>query len=93
MKTELKQTQKKLDKAQKRLDKLTRDLNKILESYKDFRDYLYQIGSETTTEEELQSLYNKTIDISLNGHKVKLAFDAVNYNNLIHLVEQAIKEF
>ena len=82
-----------MNKIEKRLDKLTRDLNKTLESYKDFRDYLYQIGSETTTEEELQSLYEKTINISLNGHKVKLAFDAENYNNLVHLVEQAIKEF
>ena len=89
----MKATKKKLDKAQKRLDKLTRDLDKTLESYKDFLQYLYQIGSETTTEEELQSLYEKTIDISLSGHKVKIAFDAVNYNNLVHLVEQAIEEF
>ena len=89
----MKATKKKLSKAQKRLDKLTRDLDKTLKSYQDFLQYLYQIGSETTTEEELQSLYEKTINISLNGHKVKLAFDAVNYNNLVHLVEQAIKEF
>lgn len=68
-------------------------LDKTLESYKDFLQYLYQIGSETTTEEELDYLYEKTINISLNGHKVKITFDAVNYNNLVHLVEQAIEEF
>lgn len=68
-------------------------VDETLKSYQDFLQYLYQIGSETTTEEELQSLYEQTIDISLDGHKVKIAFDAVNYNNLVHLVEQAIKEF
>jgi hypothetical protein len=89
----MKAAKKRLSKAQKRLDKLTRGLDKSLEYYKDFLQYLYQIGSETTTEEELQLLYGKTIDISLNGHKVKIAFDAVNYNNLVHLVEQAVREF
>lgn len=71
---------------------IKKKIDKTLKSYQDFLQYLYQIGSETTTEEELQSLYEKTINISLNGHRVKLAFDAVNYNNLVHLVEQAIKE-
>ena len=78
--------------TKKKLDKLNVNINKTLKSYQDFLQHLYQIGSETTTEEELQSLYNKTINISFNGHKIKLSFDAVNYNNLVHLVERAIEE-
>ena len=61
--------------------------------YKDFRDYLYQIGSETTTEEELDELYNKNVTIAFNNHTVKIPFDAVIYNKLVDLIETMIKEY
>ena len=89
----MKHIKRKFNKVEKRLDKLNSKISAQLKSYQDFLQFLYQVGSETTTEEELLSLYNKTINISFNNHKIKLSFDAVNYNNLVHLVEQAIKEY
>lgn len=62
-------------------------------SWKDFLAYLYQIGSETTTEEELAKLYDETVTIAFNYHVINIPFDATIYNKLVDLVETIIKEY
>lgn len=62
-------------------------------SWKDFLEYLRQIGSETTTEEELKELYNENVTIEFNYHTITVPFDAVIYNKLVDLVETIIKEY
>jgi hypothetical protein len=64
-----------------------------LEDYQDFLDYLYLIGSESTTEEELNRLYNEKVHIEFDGHTLHIPFDAVIYNSLVSLVETIIKEY
>lgn len=58
----------------------------------DFLEYLNIIGSETTTEEELEELYNENVEIEFNHHKVSIPFDAVIYNELLNLITNIIKE-
>lgn len=65
----------------------------ILQSYKDFRDRLYLIGSESITEEQLDLLYNTFVHISCAGKTVSIPFDATIYNILVYLIETMIKEF
>lgn len=62
-------------------------------SWKDFLAYLYQIGSETTTEEELAKLYDEKVTIAFNHHVINVPFDATIYNKLVDLVETIIKEY
>lgn len=62
-------------------------------SWKDFLAYLYQIGSETTTEEELAKLYNETVTIAFNHHIINIPFNATVYNKLVDLIETIIKEY
>lgn len=69
------------------------DLTKQLSDLKAFKDYLDYIGSESCPLEELDDLYNRTINITLNGHIVHIPFDAENYHNLLNLITIAIKEF
>ena len=56
-------------------------------------DYLYQIGSETTTEKELEELYKEKVTIDFNHHKIDIPFDAVIYNKLVDLIETMIEEY
>ena len=63
------------------------------QSYEQFRDYLYLIGSEVITEEELERLYNTFVTITCDGHTVSIPFDAVIYNKLVDLIETMIKEY
>lgn len=65
----------------------------ILEGYKSFLDYLYLIGSESTTEEELTRLYNEHVNIEFDGHTLHIPFDSVIYNSLVSLVETIVKEY
>lgn len=58
----------------------------------DFLEYLNIIGSETTTEEELEELYNENVEIEFDHHKVSIPFDAVIYNELLNLITNIIKE-
>lgn len=58
-----------------------------------FRDHLNLIGSESITEEDLADLYKSEVVIVFNRHVLSLPFDAVTYNGLLSLVENAIKEF
>ena len=58
----------------------------------DFLEYLNIIGSETTTEEELEELYKENVEIEFNHHKVSIPFDAVIYNELLNLITNIIKE-
>ena len=67
-------------------------LNSPNQSYTDFLKYLDIIGSETTTEEELEELYNENVEIEFNHHKVSIPFDAVIYNALLNLITNIIKE-
>ena len=64
----------------------------ILESHKNFLDYLYIIGSESTSEEELDRLYNEEVYIEFDHHIITLPFDAVLYNALLSLMENIVKE-
>lgn len=64
-----------------------------LTGYKDFLEYLNIIGSESTTQEELDELYEKCVDIEFNHHKVSIPFDAVIYNELLNLITTIIKEY
>ena len=70
----------------------TNQPNRPSQSYTDFLEYLNIIGSETTTEEELEELYNKNVEIEFNHHKVSIPFDAVIYNELLNLITNIIKE-
>ena len=64
-----------------------------LTEYKDFLEYLNIIGSESTTQEELDELYEEYVDIEFNHHKVSIPFDAVIYNELLNLITTMIKEY
>lgn len=64
-----------------------------LQAHKDFLSHLYQLGSETTTEDELEKLYSKPIIVQFDGEEVHLHFNASNYNFLVSLLEQAINEY
>lgn len=64
-----------------------------LHGYKAFRDYLYMIGSESTTEEELETYYDECFTITLKDHVVEIPFDATAYNNILTAIENIIKEF
>ena len=64
-----------------------------LTEYKDFLEYLNIIGSESTTQEELDELYEEYVDIEFNHHKVSIPFDAVIYNELLNLITNIIKEY
>jgi hypothetical protein len=64
-----------------------------LTSYRALREYLLLIGSESTTETELQDLYNSFVNIEFNGYSVSIPFDATIYNSLLTLIETQIKEF
>ena len=66
--------------------------NQQNQDYTDFLKYLNIIGSETTTREELEELYNENVEIEFNHHKVSIPFDAVIYNELLNLVTNIIKE-
>lgn len=67
--------------------------NKQTAELTDFLEYLNIIGSETTTEEELEELYEEYVDIEFNHHKVSIPFDAVIYNELLNLITTMIKEY
>lgn len=64
-----------------------------LTEYKDFLEYLNIIGSESTTQEELDELYEEYVDIEFNHHKVSIPFDGVIYNELLNLITTIIKEY
>lgn len=64
-----------------------------LTEYKDFLEYLNIIGSESTTQEELDELYEECVEIEFNHHKVSIPFDAVIYNELLNLITTIIKEY
>ena len=66
--------------------------NRPSQDYTDFLKYLNIIGSETTTREELEELYNENVEIEFNHHKVSIPFDAVIYNELLNLITNIIKE-
>jgi hypothetical protein len=67
-------------------------LNRQTAELTDFLEYLNIIGSETTTEEELEELYKENVEIEFNHHKVSIPFDAVIYNELLNLITNIIKE-
>jgi hypothetical protein len=69
------------------------NIEKRFKSYKDFQDHLYTIGSETTTEEELDRLYGTNVTITFDNRTIDIPFDAVIYNELVDLMETIIKEF
>jgi hypothetical protein len=63
------------------------------EKLKTFADYLDNLCSETTTEEELLQAYDHPIQIIHNDHRVSIPFSAETYNILVKLLEEAMEEF
>ena len=61
--------------------------------FEGFREYLLQIGSESTTEEELERLYTTNVVINVDNYEVFIPFDATIYNELLKLIEKVIEEF
>ena len=59
----------------------------------DFRDFLYSIGSETTTEQELDRLYDTDVSIIVDGRRIDIEFDATIYNCILETIEKVIKEY
>ena len=64
-----------------------------IDSLKEFLDYVYMLGSESITEEQLDALYDTHITISHQGHTLNIPFDAVAYNCLTDFIETLIKEY
>ena len=56
----------------------------------ELKDYLITIGSESTTEQELEELYDKYIDIEFDNRTIRIPFDAVSYDALIDLLTTLI---
>ena len=54
--------------------------------YREFLNHLHQIGSETTTEEELMALYQQDVTIIFDNHRVDIAFNAAIYNELVDIL-------
>ena len=64
-----------------------------IDKYQEFLNYLNTIGSETTTEEELEALYDQNITITFNNHELQIPFDAISFNALHDLITELIKEY
>ena len=64
-----------------------------LMEYEDFLEYLNVIGSESTSQEELDELYEEQVTIEFNHHRVDIPFDAVIYHELLNLMNTIIKEY
>ena len=64
-----------------------------LQAYKDFRDYLYMLGSESMSEQDLNELYGTKVTIKHRDKSLNIPFDAVLYNQLTTLIETLIKEY
>ena len=64
-----------------------------LQEYEEFRDYLYVLGSEVMSDEELRNLYQHDVVITYQDRRVTIPFDAVVYNSLVQLIETQIKEY
>ena len=62
-------------------------------SLKTFLDYMYMLGSESTTDEQLEALYDTHITISHQGHTLNIPFDATAYTCLTNFLETLIKEY
>jgi hypothetical protein len=64
-----------------------------LQAYKDFRDYLYMLGSESMSEQDLNELYGTKVTIKHRDKSLDIPFDATLYNKLTDLIETIIKEY
>lgn len=64
-----------------------------LQSYKDFLDYLYMLGSESMSEQDLEELYSTKVTIKHRDKSLNIPFDAALYNKLTDLIETMIKEY
>jgi hypothetical protein len=62
-------------------------------SLKTFLDYMYMLGSESITDEQLEALYDTHITISHQDHTINIPFDATAYNCLTNFIETLIKEY
>ncbi len=69
------------------------DIEKYKKQIEDFRQHLLTIGSETTTDDELDYYYDKTqFSIAHDNHNVSILFDAVSYNAILDAIEQILEE-
>jgi hypothetical protein len=78
-----------------RRDALFALLTNLVNTYdvpKTFLQFLYNINSETFSEKELEELYEEDVEINLGDHSIRLPFTADLYHNLVHLVEESVKE-
>lgn len=61
-------------------------------TYQEFLDYLYQLGSETTTKDELQELYQQSFVLTLNKRQVIIPFSPITYTKFVELMEELTNE-
>lgn len=71
-------------------DGLIEERCKKIVAYKRWFDNLINVA---TTDEDLDKLYDTTIDITVAGRTVQLPFDADTYNNIEFVLRRAIEEF
>lgn len=69
------------------------EFERQLKELKDFRQWYVDLISNSTTEEQMQELYDGFITIAIAGNSIKLAFDAETYNNVLYVIDRAIEEF
>lgn len=75
------------------IDDLKKKDNRELQSYMNFRDYLYMLGSESMSEQDLNELYGTKVTIKHRDKSLNIPFDATLYNKLTDLIETLIKEY
>ena len=64
-----------------------------INSLKEFLDYLYMLGSESITYEQLEALYDSHIVISHQDHTITIPFSPVSYTCLTNFIETLTKEY
>ena len=64
-----------------------------IQQLEQFRTFLTDLCSETTTEDELESLYNENIVITLKDHSLTIPFEALSYNNLATFIDNLKEDF
>lgn len=64
-----------------------------IQQLEQFRTFLTDLCSETTTEDELESLYDENIVITLKDHRVTIPFEALSYNNLVDFINNIMEDY
>ena len=57
-----------------------------------FKAYIDNMGSETTTDDELEALYKTYFEIKHQDHSIKIPFDATIWNAICATIDEVISE-